>query len=201
MMLDRWLRGWKDRMLAPIARRLGQHVGPGTVTIAALLVGLGAALALWRGASDLALVMWLMNRILDGLDGSIARESGRSTDFGGYLDIVCDFVVYAAIPLAIAAARPDLALGVGVLLGTFYVNAASWMYLAALLERRGRGAASTGEVTRVTMPVGLIGGTETVVLFAVAIAVPSATAVTLWVMSALVAVTTIQRLGWAGRKL
>ncbi|MBA2291126.1 MAG: CDP-alcohol phosphatidyltransferase family protein [Gemmatimonadales bacterium] len=200
-MLDHWLRGWKDRLLAPFARRVGRHVGPGAVSMAGLLVGLGAALALSRGATGTALVMWLMNRFLDGLDGSMARETGQSTDFGGYLDIICDFVVYAAIPLALALARPDLALTVGVLLGTFYVNAASWMYLAAVLERRGRGAASTGEVTQVTMPAGLVGGTETVVLFAVAIAVPGATAVTLGVMSALVAVTTIQRLAWAGREL
>ncbi len=200
-MLDRWLRRWKDRLLAPLARRLGQHVSPGAVSIAALLVGLAAALALWRGESSVALALWLLNRFLDGLDGSIARETGGSTDFGGYLDIICDFIVYAAVPVAFAAAHPTLRLGVVVLLGTFYVNAASWMYLSALLERRGRGAASSDEVTQVTMPAGLIGGAETVVLFAVAIAVPGATAVTLWVMSALVAVTTIQRLAWAGRKL
>ncbi len=200
-MLDRWLRRWKDRVLAPIARWLGQHVGPGVVTVFALLVGLAAALALSRGATGLALGLWFVNRVLDGLDGAVARATGRSTDFGGYLDIVCDFVVYAAIPLAMAVARPDLALSVGVLLGTFYVNAASWMYLAALLERRGRGAASTGEVTRVTIPAGLIGGTETVVLFALAIAVPGATRATFWVMSVLVAITSLQRLAWAGRKL
>jgi len=200
-MLDRRLRAWKDRLLGPIALRIGQHVGPGAVTVAALLIGLGAALSLSRGASGAALALWLMNRFLDGLDGSVARETGRSTDFGGYLDIVCDFVVYASIPLAFAFARPDLALGVGVLLGTFYVNAASWMYLAALLERRGRGAAYTGEVTQVTMPAGLIGGTETLVLFAVAIAVPAATRATLWLMAVMVAITTLQRLAWARRKL
>ncbi|MEO5824645.1 MAG: CDP-alcohol phosphatidyltransferase family protein [Gemmatimonadales bacterium] len=200
-MLDRWLRRWKDRMLAPIARRLGQHVGPGMVTVTALLVGLCAALALSRAATVLALGLWLANRLLDGLDGAVARATGRSTDFGGYLDIVCDFVVYAAIPLAIAVARPELALSVGVLLGTFYVNTASWMYLAAILERRGRGASTTGEVTQVTMPPGLIGGTETVVLFALAIAVPEATETTFWVMSVLVAITTLQRLAWAARKL
>lgn len=200
-MFDRWLRRWKDRLLAPVARWLGQHVGPGAVSVAGLLVGFGAALALWHGALGVALVLWLMNRVLDGLDGSIARETGQSTDFGSYLDIVCDFIVYTSIPLAFAVARPDLALGVAVLLGSFYVNTASWMYLAALLERRGRGAASTGEVTQITMPAGLIGGAETVVLFALAIAVPGTTRATFWVMSALVAITTVQRLVWAGRKL
>ncbi|MEL7274379.1 MAG: hypothetical protein AAGK33_13200, partial [Pseudomonadota bacterium] len=35
----------------------------------------------------------------DGLDGAVARAT-RKTDFGGYLDITCDFLFYGAIPLA-----------------------------------------------------------------------------------------------------
>ncbi len=200
-MLDRWLRAWKDRLLAPVARQVGRHASPGMVTLAALLAGLGAAFALWRGSSGLALALWIVNRTLDGLDGSVARETGRSSDLGGYADIVCDFIVYAAIPLAVAMARPGLTPGVAVLLGTFYVNAASWMYLAAILERRGQGAASRGEVTQVTMPAGLVGGSETVLLYALLIGVPPATAATIWAMAVLVGFTTVQRLLWAARTL
>ena len=52
------------------------------------------------------------------------------------------------------------------LVASFYVNAASWMYLAALLEQRNDGAAARGETTAVTMPPGLIGGAETVAFYA-----------------------------------
>jgi phosphatidylglycerophosphate synthase len=36
----------------------------------------------------------------------VARRTGLS-DFGGYLDIVCDFVFYAAVPLGFALADPS----------------------------------------------------------------------------------------------
>lgn len=39
------------------------------------------------------------------------------------------------------------------------------MYLSALLEKRGAGARASGEPTSVTMPRGLVGGTETVLFY------------------------------------
>lgn len=40
-------------------------------------------------------------RVLDGLDGVVARQRNKQTDFGGYLDIVLDFTVYSIIPVAL----------------------------------------------------------------------------------------------------
>ena len=48
------------------------------------------------GHYGLALGVILLNRLLDGLDGAVARHR-RPTAFGGYLDIVCDMVFYAAV--------------------------------------------------------------------------------------------------------
>ncbi|MBK6433761.1 CDP-alcohol phosphatidyltransferase family protein [Candidatus Amarolinea dominans] len=73
------------------------------------------------------------SRILDGLDGMLWRHlTQQQTDFGGYLDIVADFVVYAAVPIGLFLGRATTELGVGLalLLGSFYINAASWMYLS-----------------------------------------------------------------------
>ena len=44
----------------------------------------------------------LLNRLLDGLDGAVARAAG-GTDLGGFLDITMDFLVYSAIPLRLRA--------------------------------------------------------------------------------------------------
>ena len=109
-------------------------------------------------------LLWIANRLLDGLDGTHARVHGRESQFGAYLDIVLDFVVYAAIPIAIAARQGTQAMAFAglLLVASFYVNAASWMYLAAILEQRHEGATARGESTAVTMPPGLIGGAETV---------------------------------------
>lgn len=49
--------------------------------------------------------------------------------------------------------------------GVFFVNAASLFMLAAIDEKRGRGARIKGESTGITMCEGLIGGAETIVFF------------------------------------
>lgn len=43
----------------------------------------------------------ILIRVLDGLDGVVARQKNKQTDFGGYLDIILDFTVYSIIPVAI----------------------------------------------------------------------------------------------------
>ncbi len=201
-MFDHLLRLLKDRLLAPFARALGARVSPTTISLLAFMFGLGAAWAAWRGANAAALAAWLANRVLDGLDGTHARVHDLQSDFGGYLDIMLDFVVYATIPLALALGDVvTLAVPVAFLEATFFVNAASWMYLSAVLERRGGGAASTGEVTTVTMPPGIVAGTETVVFYALFLALPSWRVALFWLMGALVCLNILQRLFWARRSL
>jgi phosphatidylglycerophosphate synthase len=200
---DDLLRRRKDAWLAPLARALGPGVSPTAITLAAALVGLACAWTVAHGATGVALALWLANRLLDGLDGTLARMHGRQSDFGGYLDILLDFVVYAAVPLGLLAAGADVRLPAAIawLLATFFVNAASWMYLSAVLERRQAGATARGELTTVTMPPGLVAGTETVLLYALLVAFPALRLVLVWTMAALVALTVVQRVAWARRHL
>lgn len=200
-MFDDLLRRIKDRWMAPLARMIGQRVAPNAVSLLAFAVGLIAAWTAWRGLRTWSVGLWMLNRALDGLDGTHARVHGRQTDFGGYLDIVLDFIVYAAIPVALVFATPTLALAGIALLASFFVNAASWMYLAAILERRQLGAATRGELTTVTMPPGVVAGTETVVFYTALLAWPSARAPLFWLMATLVSVNVVQRLWWAFRAL
>jgi ABC-type sulfate/molybdate transport systems ATPase subunit/phosphatidylglycerophosphate synthase len=200
---DVLLRVLKDRLLEPLARLLGARVAPNAVTGAGLPRRAGAGAAAWRRAYGLALALWALNRLLDGLDGTLARVHGRQTDFGGYLDILLDFAVYTAVPTGLALGRPaaPVLAACAVLLGSFFVNAASWMYLSAVLERRGAGAAASGERTTVTMPPGLVAGTETVVLYTLFLLLPGRLVELFALMGALVYVTVGQRLVWARRHL
>ena len=202
-MFDHALRRHKDGLLAPVARAVPAAVHPSAITALALVPGLGAAAAAALGAPLVALALWLANRVLDGLDGTLARRRGLQSDTGAYADILLDVVVYAAIPLGLAAAdggRGAYA-AAAVLLASFYVNAVSWAYLSALLERRGAGAAARGERTAVTMPPGLVEGAETVVLFALALALPALSVPLMWAMAAAVAAGAGQRALWARRAL
>jgi phosphatidylglycerophosphate synthase len=178
-------------------------VSPAVITALAFVAGIGSAGAAARGATNAALVLWILNRILDGLDGAHARMHGRDTPFGAYLDIVLDFVVYAAIPIGIAfhAGTRETAFAALVLVASFYANAASWMYLAGLLERRHEGAAARGEVTALTMPAGLVDGTETVAFYVAFFLWPTYHRPLFYVMAALVATNVLIRLVWAKRHL
>ena len=202
-MFDRILRVLKDWLLAPVARAVGPRISPNSISCLAFAVGMGAAAALLAGRSGVALGLWLGNRVLDGFDGAQARVHGTQSDFGGYLDIVLDFMVYAAIPVAIAAtdATPAIMLAGMVLVASFFVNAASWMYLAAILERRQAGAATRGERTTITMPPGVVAGAETLLFYSLFIAIPAWRLTLFWTMSALVGVNVVQRLWWAHRAL
>lgn len=194
-MLDRALRRHKEVVLAPVVRLVPRGLHPTALTVAAVVPGLGAAVAAAAGEPGLALALWLANRILDGLDGAVARRAGRQSDLGAYADMLLDVVVYAAVPLGIAVGQDGRAawIAAAALLAAFYVNAISWSYLSALLEGRGAGAAAHGDLTAVTMPPGLVEGAETVVLFALALAVPEWSVAVMWVMAAGVAVGVGQR--------
>ena len=202
-MFDTFLRALKDRLLEPLARRLGPGLAPNAVTLLACLAGLACAGAAWRRADGVALALWAANRFLDGLDGTLARVHGRQTDFGGYLDLLLDFVGYAAVPTGLAFGRPaPLLLGAcAVLVGSFYVNAASWLYLSAVLEKRSAGAAARGARTTVARPAGLVAGAETVVFYALFLALPAYAPALFGLMAGLVYLTVAQRVWWARRHL
>ncbi|GIK75702.1 MAG: hypothetical protein BroJett021_46900 [Chloroflexota bacterium] len=201
-MLDHTLRAYKDDLLRPIASQL-RPISPNTITVIALIVGLGAAGAAAIQAYWLALGLWLLNRLLDGLDGMVARSFARQSDLGGYLDIMFDFVVYAAVPIGLywADQNSTNALALIFLLGSFYINAASWIYLAAILEKRAAGARARGERTTVAMPDGLIGGAETILFFCLFLSFPSALALLFAIMTGMVLIGVGMRLYWAQRNL
>lgn len=203
-MLDSALRSLKDRALEPFARGPAGRIHPHVLSLVGLGIGVGCALLLYRREYLAGLSLWLLNRTVDGLDGVVARHRHRQSDLGGYLDILVDFLVYAMIPLAMVLGLPDRGAALpalAVLLASFYINTASWMYLAAVLEKRGSGGAARGEETSVTMPAGLIEGTETVVFYCLFILLPAHLSTWFYAMAALVGITVVQRLAWACRRL
>ena len=202
-MFDRYFRSLKDRLLGPVARALGPRLPPDAITWLAFAAGVSCAGAVLNGHLRAALGLWLLNRLFDGLDGTHARVHARVSHLGAYLDIVLDFIVYASIPVAfvVAAHQYDLALAGVFLLAAFYVNAASWMYLSALLEARREGAASRDETTSATIPAGIIAGTETIVFYALFFLLPAHQTTLFALMAALVMANVAVRMVWASRHL
>ncbi|WP_299072187.1 CDP-alcohol phosphatidyltransferase family protein [uncultured Paraglaciecola sp.] len=76
------------------------------VTIAGFILGLLAVPAIIAQQFTLALILIVINRLCDGLDGAIARQT-RPSDAGGFLDISLDFIFYSAIVFAFIVSHPQ----------------------------------------------------------------------------------------------
>lgn len=106
-MLDAKLRPVIDQPLNWCGRRLARAgCSADACTAVGFVCGACAILLLLSGAFVAGGLFFLLNRVCDGLDGAIARAQG-ATDFGGYLDIVSDFIIYPGIPTAIAVQKPE----------------------------------------------------------------------------------------------
>jgi phosphatidylglycerophosphate synthase len=199
-MFDIKARRLKDKLFHPFAARL-VSVPPVLMTLLALSTGLVAAYFAAKQSIALSFAMFLFSRFLDGFDGLIARIQGRQSDFGGYLDILFDFLIYAIVPIGLVLGHPSPQnyLVLAVMLASFYVNSTSWMYLSAILEKRA--ARDPDTQTTVVMPAGLIGGAETITIYCIFLLFPNWIAILFSLFAALVFVTALQRLTWAWKNI
>ncbi len=171
-MFDAQIRPLMDRLLNPVGRSLAARgVTANHVTIIGLLFGLVAAVCVVFQLFDIAFWLILLNRVADGLDGAVARAS-VANDFGGYLDIVCDFVFYSAIPFAFAAARPENALASAFLIFSFVGTASSFLAFAILAEKHNISTEIRGKKAFYYVG-GLTEGGETILLFLAMVIWPS----------------------------
>ena len=137
-MFDRILNNALQR---PLTRLAGVLVRRGwradQVTWVGFALGLCAVPLIALGHTHWALLAMALNRLADGLDGSIARLT-QPTDRGAFLDISLDFLFYASIPLAFALADPQAnALAAAVLIYSFIGTASSFLAFAVLAAKRG----------------------------------------------------------------
>ena len=196
--LDQALRARIAPALDAAARPLARAgVSPGALTAVGFLAGAGACAAVAFERWTLALALWLANRLLDGLDGSVARLRGP-TERGGFLDIVADFTVYAGFVLALAIAVPDARLACVALLVAYYVSGTAFLAWSSLAERR---RAAGGDERSLRFVGGVAEGAETVVVYALFCLLPGHVETIAWVFTAAVAVTALQRVAMAVRLL
>jgi phosphatidylglycerophosphate synthase len=171
-LFDAQIRPFMDRLLDPVGRGLAARgVKANHVTIVGVLFGLSAAACVAFQMFGIAFWLILLNRVADGLDGAVARGCG-STDFGGYLDIVCDFVFYSAIPFAFAVARQENALASAFLIFSFIGTASSFLAFAILAEKYHISTEIRGKKTFYYLG-GLTEGTETIILLLAMVIWPS----------------------------
>ncbi len=198
-MLDRSAR----RLIDPTVNRMGRAMADrgwtaNVVTLLGFGLGMLAAVTIALGAPGLALLPLLASRVADGLDGAVARATTR-TDFGGYLDIACDFAFYAAVPLAFVWLDPDAnGLAGAALLASFYVNGTSFLGYAILAEKRGITTQAQG-IKSLYYSNGLLEGTETIVFFVLLCLFPAAFVPLAWGFAGLCVLTAVLRIFGASK--
>jgi phosphatidylglycerophosphate synthase len=193
-MLDGIARRLIDPVLNGWGRRLAAHgFNADMVTLIGLGFGLAAGGIIAAGWSTwVALLPLLASRVADGLDGAVARAS-QKTDFGGFLDIGCDFLFYGVIPLAfVLRDTPANGMAGAFLLMTFYANGATFLAYAILAEKRGMQTTDRGEKS-LYFTAGLLEGTETILFFVILCIWPWAFAPLAWVFGTLCLMTALAR--------
>jgi phosphatidylglycerophosphate synthase len=190
--LDATLRRLIEKPLARLAAPLARAgIAADWVTWAGFALGLGAAVVIALGQPLLGLGLFLANRLADGLDGAIARQRGPS-DYGGYLDIVLDFLVYNALAAAFGLADPAARPAALVLMLSFAGSGTSFLAYAILAAKRGRETAARGRKSFYHLG-GLAEGGETVAFFVVSCLMPQHFAPLAWVFAGLCLLTTAGR--------
>jgi phosphatidylglycerophosphate synthase len=197
-MFDIGLRRLVDPSLHRIAAVI-VHLGVGANTLtvigAGLAISIGIALAHEHFIAGLLLIT--LNRVLDGLDGTVARIDG-ATLFGGYLDSIADYIFYIAVPLGFALARPENQLPALLLIASFTLTAVSFLAFAAIFGSATETASDHGRKA-FHYSAGIIEGGETILCFVLMMCLPAYFAATAMVFAGLSLVTVAQRLWMASR--
>jgi phosphatidylglycerophosphate synthase len=199
-MLDRHMLALQNHILAKPAAHLARLGVPAdAVTIVGFSIGLASAAFLYAHAYGAALACILLNRLLDGFDGAVARAAGP-TDRGAFLDIALDFFFYATVPFGFALADPaSNALAASALLLSFVGTGSSFLAFAVIAEKRGLSSASF-PMKGIYYLGGLTEGTETILVFTAMCLLPEHFAAIAWLFATLAILTTLSR-WWSGWRI
>lgn len=173
-MFDAKLRPIIDPFLNQLARGcIFLGLTANKLTIIGFGFGVICGLYIYFGFYYLALASLVINRVCDGLDGAVARRQ-QATDFGGFLDIVCDFLFYSLVPFAFAISQPETASAAIFLMFSFVGTGTSFLSYAIFDAKRGGGDQPRQPKKSFFYLGGLTEGGETIAVFVCMLLFPSA---------------------------
>jgi phosphatidylglycerophosphate synthase len=197
-MLDEELRKGAKPLYKLPARILAERGITGDA-LTAISLGIGALclVAIAFGLNTVALVLWLLNRLFDGLDGEVARLRGESSEFGAFVDIVADFFVYGGFLVALAVQHPGSRMALVALFFAYYLNGTVFLALSGILERLKRERLTERGLH---FRRSLTEGFETLVAGTLFLLLPDHVSIIAWIFAAMVFISAAQRL-WDGRRI
>ena len=163
------------------------------ITLLGFAIGMMVLPALYMGHTLLALVFVVINRVMDGLDGAVARVQGP-TDLGGYLDITLDFIFYSAVVFGFALMNPmENALAASFVIFSFMGTGSSFLAFAIMAEKRKIERLEYGHKSLYFLG-GLAEGTETIAFLVLICLLPMHFMVLAYVFGGVCWITTATRI-------
>jgi len=195
-MIDRQATALIKPWITALAKHLSAAgIGANALTFTGFAVGALGALLIAGHEFAWALAAIVVSRLLDALDGAVARLT-MPTDRGGFLDITLDFLFYASIPLAFAVADPGRnALAAAALLAAFMGTGSSFLAFATIAAKRGMTSTDYPDKSFFFLG-GLAEAGETLAFFAAMCLWPQHFALLAWIFSAVCALTIVTRIYW-----
>lgn len=134
----------------PLAQR---NIPPTLITSVGFITGVIGCFCVGMAYYIPGLVLLLLNRLADLTDGHLARQTGRETDRGFYLNAVLTRIVYAAFLFLFALSTSTATMAAAFVLFTYAaMNASASMYVI-LAQKHGKPASATGLIghTEITL--------------------------------------------------
>ena len=132
-MIDKLIQPYTQPFLKVLSRFLIKFITPNQVSLVGFSFGILMCILIFLNCYFYAFLAFVFNRFLDGLDGTMARLKSP-TLFGGYIDIVFDFLIYAAFILSFGLNNSANLLTSCVLLFLYIGTGSTFLAYAAILK-------------------------------------------------------------------
>lgn len=135
------VKGILEAIVRPLAK---VGITPNALTVVGLLISLAAAYLFALGMEREAALVLILGSLVDALDGSLARLTGKTSAFGAFLDSTLDRVSDGAVLFGIAyGGAVGWEWAFGALIGSYLVS-----YERCRAELAGAGSLAVGIAER-----------------------------------------------------
>ena len=131
-MFDRSIQRLTQKPLSFVGKFLLKIFKPNQITIIGFFFGIVMCFLIFIHSYFLAILFLFLNRLCDGLDGVMARQTSPSP-LGAYLDIILDFIIYAAFVLVFSL-QNEINLLTGVFLLFSYICTGTTFLTQAIIQ-------------------------------------------------------------------
>jgi len=171
-MFDRQIQKYTQKPLQYIAKLFLKFITPNHMTIIGFSFGVLMCFSIIIDQYLIAIIFLFLNRLADGLDGTMARLQ-TPTPLGGYLDIVLDFLIYGGFVLSFGITEQNNMLLSMVLLFCYIGTGSTFLAKAAILPSLTNQNLNEEIPKSFHYAVGLVEGTETIVFMVLCLLFPN----------------------------